>query len=146
MIHMPRMTRGVRGPGSRMGRSWRTLEFVFLVAYAMCFYFIVVRTSLRLARGYSVGERSGRLRGLIFERFWMHFNDLSDSQWRNFRGNLLLLGLVMAAFMLISNAIRSYFSLQGKGTARILLISSFAYIIYLHGAWCILLTQFQNTL
>ncbi|KAI5063101.1 hypothetical protein GOP47_0021648 [Adiantum capillus-veneris] len=128
---MPGMARGRH---SSMASRWRRTELVFLLVYAAAFYFLVAQKSLKLAEDYSIGKNSGRLRGLRQERFWARLNDVSDSQWRSFRENLPLLALVMASFILINTTTRSLFSLQGKGTARMWLVSSLVFIFYLHGA------------
>ncbi|MCO5557498.1 hypothetical protein L7F22_011063 [Adiantum nelumboides] len=82
----------------------------------------------------SIGNKKGALRGLRLEKFWTHLNDVSDSQWRNFRQNLPILSLAMALLSLTNNTIRRSFSLQGKGTSCVLLAISLIYILYLHGA------------
>ena len=61
--------------------------------------------------------------------------DLSDAQWRNFRGNLPVLTAVMGAFLIVANALRYVYGLKGRGASLVWLILSLSYLCYLHGAW-----------
>lgn len=61
--------------------------------------------------------------------------DVSDAQWRNFRGNLPVLTLVFGVFTLLANLMRAFFNLKVRGMSIIWLLFSFVYLSYLHGAW-----------
>ncbi|XP_022567973.2 membrane-bound O-acyltransferase gup1-like isoform X1 [Brassica napus] len=61
-------------------------------------------------------------------------NDVSDAQWRNFRGNLPILSFVFAVFTVIANGSRSLFKLKAKGMTILWLFLSLVYLTYLHGA------------
>jgi hypothetical protein len=63
--------------------------------------------------------------------------DLSDTQWRNFRSGLPALIAVMAAFSILGACLRGSLGLKGRGMARFWLIASSVYVIYLHGNWYI---------
>ncbi|XP_015637562.1 membrane-bound O-acyltransferase gup1 isoform X2 [Oryza sativa Japonica Group] len=109
--------------------SWRRLELAALCAYALGFYLVVIRKSLRLSHDYS-----GRLYGLRAGSLAGHLNDLSDAQWRNFRGNLPVLTIVMGAFLMLANMLRYCYSLKGRGASLVWLLLSVTYLCYLHGA------------
>lgn len=113
---------------------WRQLELALLLTYAAIFYIIVIHRSLHLSREYVVGSNVGRLRGLRQGWIGLRFNDMSDSQWRNFRGNLPILTLVLGIFMLLVNTMRTTFHFHGRGLSVLWILLSLAYIIYLHGA------------
>uniref|UniRef100_A0A0E0H994 Uncharacterized protein n=1 Tax=Oryza nivara TaxID=4536 RepID=A0A0E0H994_ORYNI len=102
--------------------SWRRLELAALCAYALGFYLVVIRKSLRLSHDYS-----GRLYGLRAGSLAGHLNDLSDAQWRNFRGNLPVLTIVMGAFLMLANMLRYCYSLKGRGAS--LLFSRYKYCV-----------------
>ncbi|KAH9318920.1 hypothetical protein KI387_020689, partial [Taxus chinensis] len=85
------------------------------------------------------GAKAGKLKGLRQGWIWNRFDDNSDSQWRNFRGNLPILTLVLGIFMLLANTMRSTFHLHGKGLSVLWISLSLTYIIYLHGACTIFL-------
>uniref|UniRef100_A0A0D9ZU34 Uncharacterized protein n=1 Tax=Oryza glumipatula TaxID=40148 RepID=A0A0D9ZU34_9ORYZ len=107
--------------------SWRRLELAALCAYALGFYLVVIRKSLRLSHDYS-----GRLYGLRAGSLAGHLNDLSDAQWRNFRGNLPVLTIVMGAFLMLANMLRYCYSLKGRGASLVwLLLVSFILLIAL---------------
>ncbi|KAL6594562.1 hypothetical protein ACP70R_040917 [Stipagrostis hirtigluma subsp. patula] len=111
------------------GVHWKRLELAALVLYAVVFYAVVIQRSLRLSHDYS-----GRLYGLRAGSLAGHLNDLSDAQWRNFRGNLPILTIVMGAFLILVNTLRYCYGLKGRGTALLWLILSLSYLCYLHGA------------
>jgi len=111
------------------GVPWKRVELVALVLYALGFYLVVIRRSLCLSHDYS-----GRLYGLRAGSLAGYLNDLSDAQWRNFRGNLPILTVVMGAFLIVVNTLRYCYVLKGRGTALMWLILSLSYLYYLHGA------------
>ncbi|ONM25129.1 GUP1 [Zea mays] len=111
------------------GVPWNRVELTLLVLYALGFYLVVIWRSLRLSHEYS-----GRLYGLRVGSLAGHLNDLSDAQWRNFRGNLPILTVVMGAFLILVNTLRYCYGLKGRGTALLWLILSLSYLCYLHGA------------
>lgn len=61
--------------------------------------------------------------------------DVSDAQWRNFRGNIPILTLVFGIFTLLAKSMRAFFSLKVRGMSVVWLLFSLAYLLYLHGAW-----------
>lgn len=79
-----------------------------------------------------ISETHWLLCSLFSENF---LQDTSDSQWRNFRGNLPILSLVLGIFTLVASTLRSYFNLKAKGMSIVWLLLSFSYLSYLHGAW-----------
>lgn len=109
--------------------NWKQSELIFLIVYALGFYAIVIHQSLQLSHDH---HRSlfGLRRGWISNRL----NDLSDAQWRNFRGNLPVLTLVLGMFTLVANALRSQLHLKGRGMSVIWFFISLSYLSYLHGA------------
>eukprot|EP00249_Psilotum_nudum_P010949 c22868_g1_i1 orf=188-1798(+) len=116
-----------------MGSLWRRIELILLLTYAAVFYVIVIHRSVKISTEFSVGSKAGSLWGLKQEMYWARFNDISDNQWRNFRGNLPMLTTAMAIFTLINFIGRSLSHLSGKGMIRLWLLMSLAYILYLHG-------------
>lgn len=120
--------------------SWRRHELGFLILYALSFYFFIIRRSLHLSRDHYVklyGLRSGWI-------FPPRLNDLSDAQWRNFRGNLPILTIVFLIYALVANVLRSQFLLRAKGMSIIWLIISFTYLLYLHQACVIFIISIAS--
>lgn len=72
----------------------------------------------------------------------MQNQDLSDSQWRNFRSGLPALTGVMAAFTVLGAGLRTGLGLKGKGMAWFWLLMSLVYVTYLHGLWCVFSIKF----
>ncbi|XP_009610130.1 membrane-bound O-acyltransferase gup1 isoform X2 [Nicotiana tomentosiformis] len=111
-----------------MTSSWQRKELPFLILYAVGFYFIIIRRSLQISRDHYT-KLYGLRPGWISDRL----NDVSDAQWRNFRGNLPILTLVFGIFALVATVSRSY-GLKAKGMSIVWLLLSMAYLSYLHGA------------
>ncbi|KAL4205096.1 hypothetical protein AMTRI_Chr01g112970 [Amborella trichopoda] len=118
-------------------RHFKYLELVLLTFYAVAFYVILIRRSLHLSHEYLVWHGSATPRNFVQGWLWGRPNDLTDSQWRNFRGNLPILTVVMGVFTFVANTLRSSFQLKGRGMSIVWLIISLSYLAYLHGA-CIL--------
>lgn len=115
-----------------MDRRWKQKELGFIIIYAVCFYAFIIRRSLQLSHDYY-----GMLRGLSPGWLGDRFNDVSDGQWRNFRGNLLILTSVFGVFTLIAKILRSMYQLKASGMSIVWLVISSIYLMYLHGA-CIM--------
>ncbi|ONK61807.1 uncharacterized protein A4U43_C08F33780 [Asparagus officinalis] len=113
---------------------WEQWELLFLVAYAFGFYVVVVRRSLQLSHDHYRSVR-GLRSGWMFNRL----NDLSDAQWRNFRGNLPVLSVVFGIFVTVANTLRSQYHLKRRGMSIIWILLSLSYLAYLHGACIIFL-------
>ncbi|KAF3796764.1 putative membrane-bound O-acyltransferase C24H6-01c [Nymphaea thermarum] len=115
--------------------SWKFVEPTGLVLYAVAFYIVIIQRSLRLSHDYTDYSSSRRLVGL--REGWMghRLNDLSDSQWRNFRENLAILTIVFGVFMLLAYLLRKKLHLKWRGMSIVWLLLSLSYISYLHGAW-----------
>ncbi|XP_010276194.1 PREDICTED: putative membrane-bound O-acyltransferase C24H6.01c isoform X2 [Nelumbo nucifera] len=115
-----------------MKSSLKRWEFLLLSLYAFAFYIVIICRSLQLSH-----EHFRRLSGL--RRGWITYrlNDLSDAQWRNFRGNLPVLTVVMAIFTMVANTLKMKCSLKERGMSIIWLFISLCYLSYLHGA-CII--------
>uniref|UniRef100_A0A6P3ZL39 putative membrane-bound O-acyltransferase C24H6.01c isoform X1 n=1 Tax=Ziziphus jujuba TaxID=326968 RepID=A0A6P3ZL39_ZIZJJ len=108
-------------------------ELGFLIVYAAAFYAFIIHRSLLLSR-----DHHSKLFGL--RPGWLlpnSLNDVSDAQWRNFRGNLPLLSVVLAIFAFVANMSRAYFHFKARGMSVIWLLISLIYLSYLHGA-CII--------
>ncbi|XP_042476541.1 membrane-bound O-acyltransferase gup1 isoform X3 [Macadamia integrifolia] len=122
-----------------MNSSWKKYELIFLGIYGVAFYIIIICRSLQLSH-----DHLGRLFGL--RRGWIANlpNDLSDSQWRNFRGNLPVLTLVMAIFILVANILRAKYCLKLKGMSIVWLSLSLSYLSYLHGACVIFIISIAS--
>ncbi|PSS18985.1 Membrane-bound O-acyltransferase [Actinidia chinensis var. chinensis] len=112
--------------------SWQRKELPFLTLYAIVFYVIIIRRSLQLSQ-----DHHGKLYGLRPGWIGGWLNDVSDAQWRNFRGNLPVLTIVLGIFTSIANMLRVYYQLKAKGMSIVWLLISLAYLSYLHGA-CII--------
>ncbi|CAN4075672.1 unnamed protein product [Withania somnifera] len=110
-------------------------ELTFLIIYALSFYVFIIHRSLQISRDHYT-KVYGLRPGWIFHRL----NDVSDGQWRNFRGNLTILTLVFGIFTLVATLCRKY-GLKAKGMSAIWLMVSLVYLSYLHGA-CILYILF----
>ncbi|KAJ0231559.1 MBOAT protein [Hirschfeldia incana] len=111
--------------------KWKQRELLVILIYAVAFYAYALRISLRLSHDHYL-----KLRGLS-PSGWLipnRRNDVSDAQWRNFRGNLPILSFVFAVFTLIANGSRSLFNLKAKGMGILWLSLSLVYLTYLHGA------------
>ncbi|KAA8545329.1 hypothetical protein F0562_020113 [Nyssa sinensis] len=115
-----------------MNSSWRRRELLFLTVYAVVFYAIIIRRSLQLSH-----DHYGKLYGLRPGWISNRLNDVSDAQWRNFRGNLPILTIVFGVFTLVANMLRAYYHLKAKAMSIIWIMISLIYISYLHGA-CII--------
>ncbi|KAK2966199.1 hypothetical protein RJ640_008765 [Escallonia rubra] len=113
-----------------MNSSWRRRELALLILYAIIFYAIIIRHSLRLSR-----DHHYKLYGLRAGWIANRLNDASDAQWRNFRGNLPILTIVLGIFTLVANMLRAYFHLQAMGMSVVWLLISLTYLCYLHGAF-----------
>lgn len=70
--------------------------------------------------------------------FTFLFQDVSDAQWRNFRGNLPILSIVFGIFTVVACMFRALYCLKAKGMSIVWLLISMAYLSYLHGAWYVL--------
>ncbi|KAI5658296.1 hypothetical protein M9H77_27089 [Catharanthus roseus] len=115
-----------------MESSWRRRELSFLILYAVAFYIFVIRRTLQLSHDYYTKLYGLRL-GWITDRL----NDVSDAQWRNFRGNLPILTATFGIFTFIALSLRAWFGLRARGMSVVWLLISLAYLFYLHGA-CII--------
>ncbi|GAB2220286.1 hypothetical protein Drorol1_Dr00007930 [Drosera rotundifolia] len=124
-----------------MGRSWwgGRGELAFIVVYAVCFYVFVIRRSLQLSHDYH-----GVLRGLRSGWLANRLNDVSDAQWRNFRGNLPILTAVFGAFTAVASSLRSYCHLKASGMAVVWVLISLVYLLYLHGACVIFIISIAS--
>ncbi|KAL5547094.1 hypothetical protein UlMin_006781 [Ulmus minor] len=109
-------------------------ELGFLLLYAAAFYIFIILRSLQLSRDHYT-KLFGLRPGWFFAP--LSLNDVTDSQWRNFRANLPILSLVFAIFSLLANVSRTFFHLKAKGMSVIWILISLAYLSYLHGA-CII--------
>ncbi|CAI8601590.1 unnamed protein product [Vicia faba] len=124
------MATSVMNKENYSGGSWKQKELFFLVTYVFVFYVIIIRRSLQLSHDHYTklfGLRPG----------WLiphHLNDVSDAQWRNFRGNLPVLTLVFGIFTLLANLMRAFFNFKVRGMSFVWLLFSLAYLSYLHGA------------
>ncbi|KAK9282339.1 hypothetical protein L1049_005255 [Liquidambar formosana] len=125
------MYMGGRGAAMK-NSSWERRELIFLILYAIVFYAIIIRRSLQLSH-----DHYGKLRGLRPGWVSDRLNDVSDAQWRNFRGNLPLLTIVFGSFALVANSFRAYFHFKARGMSIFWLLISLTYLSYLHGA-CII--------
>ncbi|XP_065852797.1 membrane-bound O-acyltransferase gup1 [Euphorbia lathyris] len=113
-----------------MRSEWKRKELSFLVIYALAFYTFIIHRSLQLS-----SDHEAKLYGLRSGWFLPpRPNDLSDSQWRNFRGNLPILTVVFGIFAVLANSLRAFFGLKAKGMSFVWLFISLAYLSYLHGA------------
>ncbi|XP_019430164.1 PREDICTED: putative membrane-bound O-acyltransferase C24H6.01c isoform X1 [Lupinus angustifolius] len=110
--------------------QWKQKELFFLVAYAFVFYVIIIVRSLQLSRDH-YGQLYGLRQGWFIPNY---LNDMSDAQWRNFRGNIPVLTLVFGIFTLLANLTRAFFNLKVGGMSIVWLLFSLAYLLYLHGA------------
>eukprot|EP00261_Vitis_vinifera_P032848 XP_019074091.1 PREDICTED: putative membrane-bound O-acyltransferase C24H6.01c isoform X4 [Vitis vinifera] len=115
-----------------MKSYWKKRELTFLILYALLFYIVIIRRSLQISHDYYrkvLGLRPG----------WVadQLNDVSDAQWRNFRGNLPTLTVVFGIFAFVANLLRAYCQLKARGMAVVWLLISLIYLAYLHGA-CII--------
>ncbi|KAE9615383.1 putative membrane bound O-acyl transferase, MBOAT [Lupinus albus] len=110
--------------------QWKQKELFFLVAYAFVFYFIIIVRSLQLSRDH-YGQLYGLRQGWLIPNY---LNDMSDAQWRNFRGNIPVLTLVFGIFTLLANSMRAFFNLKVGGMSIVWLLFSLVYLLYLHGA------------
>ncbi|CAN6543350.1 unnamed protein product [Malus baccata var. baccata] len=108
-------------------------EVGFLILYAAAFYAFIIHRSLQLSRDHHAKLFGLRPGWLIPHRL----NDVSDAQWRNFRGNFPVLTGVFTMFTLIANLLRTSFHLKARGMSIIWILISFTYLAYLHGA-CII--------
>lgn len=109
--------------------SWQQTELAFLILYAVVFYAIVIRRSLQLSR-----DHHSNLYGLRPGWIPHRLNDVSDAQWRNFRGNLPILTMVFGIFTVVACMFRALYCLKAKGMSIVWLLISMAYLSYLHGA------------
>lgn len=109
--------------------AWKRWELPLLVLYAAVFYAVIIRRSLQLSRDYAL-NLYGLRPGWIAHRL----NDLSDAQWRNFRGNLPILTIVFGIFAFVAKSTRVLFRLKARGMSNVWLLISLAYLLYLHGA------------
>ncbi|BAT93391.1 hypothetical protein VIGAN_07234300 [Vigna angularis var. angularis] len=110
--------------------NWKRKELWFLVMYAIVFYVIIINRSLQLSRDY-YKQLSGLRPGWLLAN---HLNDVSDAQWRNFRGNIPVLTLVFGIFTLLAYLMKALFDLRVRGMSIAWLLFSLAYLSYLHGA------------
>ncbi|KAK9928886.1 hypothetical protein M0R45_026003 [Rubus argutus] len=108
-------------------------ELPFLILYAAAFYAFIIHRSLQLSRDHYT-KLFGLRPGWLIPQC---FNDVSDAQWRNFRGNLPILTIVFAIFTSIAHQLRAYFRLKARGMSVVWLLISFTYLLHLHGA-CII--------
>ncbi|KAG2401206.1 uncharacterized protein HKW66_Vig0197580 [Vigna angularis] len=113
-----------------MSGNWKRRELWFLVIYAIVFYVIIINRSLQLSRDY-YKQLSGLRPGWLLAN---HLNDVSDAQWRNFRGNIPVLTLVFGIFTLLAYLMKAFFDLRVRGMSIVWLLFSLAYLSYLHGA------------
>ncbi|GAV78016.1 MBOAT domain-containing protein/gag_pre-integrs domain-containing protein [Cephalotus follicularis] len=114
-------------------KSGNRNELSFLILYAIAFYIFIIHRSLHISR-----DHYSKLYGL--RPGWLsphRFNDVSDAQWRIFRGNLPILTTVFGIFTVVANALRRCFNLKARGMSIVWLFISCVYLSYLHGA-CII--------
>lgn len=73
--------------------------------------------------------------GCYSQHEFFSIQDLSDAQWRNFRGNLPVLTAVIGVFTTVANVLRRQYHLKERGMSIIWILLSLSYLFYLHGAW-----------
>ncbi|XP_043724397.1 membrane-bound O-acyltransferase gup1 isoform X3 [Telopea speciosissima] len=122
-----------------MDSSRKNYELIFLSLYALAFYAMIICRSLQLSH-----DHLERLFGLRHGWIANLPNDVSDSQWRNFRGNLPVLTLVMVIFILVANILRAKYCLKSKGMSIVWLSLSLSYLSYLHGACVIFIISIAS--
>ncbi|CAI0434431.1 unnamed protein product [Linum tenue] len=110
--------------------GWKRKEPAFLLLYIVVVFIYFIHRTLQLAH-----EHRSKLYGLRPGWLFPHsLNDVSDAQWRNFRGNLPILTSVFALFAVVANALKAFLSLGAKGMAISWILISLSYLAYLHGA------------
>ncbi|XP_021740623.1 putative membrane-bound O-acyltransferase C24H6.01c isoform X1 [Chenopodium quinoa] len=112
--------------------SWKQKEFGFIIIYAICFYIFIINRSLKISH-----DHYQQLWGLRPGWLANRLNDVSDGQWRNFRGNIPILSAVFGAFTVLATSLQKTCQLRANGMSIVWLMVSLIYLIYLHGA-CVL--------
>ncbi|KAL9429768.1 hypothetical protein AB3S75_031569 [Citrus x aurantiifolia] len=116
-------------------------ELMVLIPYAIAFYVFIIRRSLQISHDH-FSKLYGLRPGWLFSP--QSLNDVSDSQWRNFRSNLPILTVVFTLFAVLANAFRTFFNLKARGMSILWLFISFIYLFYLHGACVIFILSIAS--
>ncbi|KAK6911727.1 Membrane bound O-acyl transferase, MBOAT [Dillenia turbinata] len=102
-----------------MDSSWKRGELLCLLSYALVFYIVIIRRSLQLS-----SDHYNKLYGLRHGWIANRLNDVSDAQWRNFRGNIPILAAVFGIFTLVANLLRASYHLTSRGMSTVWLLLS----------------------
>ncbi|GAM17403.1 hypothetical protein SAMD00019534_005780 [Acytostelium subglobosum LB1] len=122
------------------GTKWLTTEFIIYYVIIIIGYLICINKILNSSRDYNDGLKNSA--GIVPGWFIGRKQDLSDSQYRTWRGNFPLLSIGLSIFIALSTIIRKYGgSSINNINSRLLyyIIASLLFLLFVHGSSTIII-------